>query len=159
MIQRLRLGFLLAALGASSVAAAQLDTSLFQPVPTVEVPAAGPGTDTAVPTQEVTSPAAPAHWPDQVLWALAGTQLLEYLKRSKWFPWLSPRTTARIKAQWGFGMALLTAAGIHYVIQGSFFSSDGVAITISGVSFAAFKDLAIQWSSQQGWYQLIVERS
>lgn len=129
--------------------------------PTVEVPGSPPDVDpdrpttVAVQTQEVPSPAAPDHYSDQALWALLVAQLYEYLKRTKWFSWVTPQSTSRMKTQFGFLLAVITAAGINFAVSGNLY--EGASITISGLSLNAFKDVAWQWGAQQAWYKLVVK--
>lgn len=135
-----------------------------QPVPTVEVPgkppeppAADEPSQPAVPTQEVPSPAAPDHWPEQGMWALVASYAYQYLKKTKWFTFINEDTTARVQAQFGFVMAVLTAAGVHFAVDGEFFGS-GASFTVTGLSWTVVKDVAFQWASQQGWYDLLVHK-
>jgi hypothetical protein len=133
-----------------------------QPGPIVSTPGSAPVAAPSVPSQtavavtEVKSPAAPAHYADQALWALMVSFLIEYLKKTKWFGWITPQSTARLKAQFGFIAALLTAAGIHFAVSGNLFG-DGATVTISGISANAVKDVLWQWAAQQGWYKLLVK--
>ena len=132
--------------------------------PVVQVPGTAPATPAppipsqpAVPVTEVKSPAAPAHYSDQAIWALIVSFLLQYLKRAGWFPWLTEASSARLKAQFGFVAALLTAAGVHFAVSGSVFDDGGASITITGFSLAAVKDVVWQWAAQQAWYKLAVK--
>lgn len=131
--------------------------------PVIEAPGraveATPGqpSQPAVPTQEVSSPAAPTHYTDQAIWALMVSFVLQWVKKNKWFSFLSEESTARLKAQFGFATAVLTAAGIHFAVTGSVLDGGGAAITISGLSLDAIKDIGWQWASQQAWYKLIVK--
>lgn len=111
----------------------------------------------AVAVTEVKSPAAPAHYTDQALWALMVSFMLQYLKKSSWFVWLTPQTEKRVQAQIGFIAAFLTAAGIHFAVTGSVLDGGGASITITGLSINAFKDVAWQWTAQQAWYQAVVK--
>lgn len=112
----------------------------------------------AVSVQEVKSPAAPSHYTDQAIWALMVSFILQYLKKKAWFPLLTDASSARLKAQFGFVTALLTAAGIHFAVTGNILDG-GAAITISGISIDALKDIGWQWASQQAWYQLLVKET
>ena len=148
-----------------------LSVSLFgqQPPPTsgtspvVTVPGTPPNVSPEIPSQpavsvkEVTSPAAPSHYSDQAIWALMVSLLIQWLKKSPWFGWITPATSARIQTQFGFLAAFLTAAGIHFAVSGSILDGGGASLTVTGLSINAFKDVAWQWASQQGWYQLVVK--
>lgn len=131
--------------------------------PVVSVPGSPPTVNPELPSQpavsvkEVQSPAAPSHYTDQAIWALMVTFMVQYLKKKTWFPWLKETSPAQLKAQFGFVTALITAAGIHFAVTGSVLDGGGAAITISGLSMDAFKDIGWQWASQQAWYQLIVK--
>jgi len=85
------------------------------------------------------------------------SMLIQWLKKSPWFGWITPATSARIQTQFGFIAAFLTAAGIHFAVSGSILDGGGASITVTGLSINAFKDIAWQWASQQGWYQLVVK--
>lgn len=132
------------------------------PIPPMPAAASAPAPNVpatqAVPVQQVPSPAAPTHASDQVMWALIASYAVQYLKRSAWFPMLSDASTARVKAQFGFISALLTAAGVHFAITGSILDGSGASITVTGLSLDAFKDVAFQWASQQAWFDLVVHR-
>lgn len=131
--------------------------------PVVSVPATIPQpnpdqpTQNAVAVKEVESPAAPAHAQDQALWALMVSLLIQYLKKAPWFTLLSDASSSRLKSAVGFAAALLTAAGIHLAVSGSVFDGGGASITVTGLSLNAFKDVAWQWASQQGWYRAVVK--
>ncbi len=133
-------------------------------VPTTEVPGTipqpkpGGPSQTVVPVTNVSSPAAPANPMDQVMWALAMSYVLQFVKKSKWFSFITPLSSARVQAFWGFIVAAATAGGIHFVVNGSFFSHDGIAYSLSGLSFDGIKDIGFQWASQQGWYDLVVKK-
>lgn len=120
-------------------------------------PAADVHSQPAVAVTEVKSPAAPAHYTDQALWALMVSFLIQWLKKSPWFGWITPETSSRIKTQFGFLVALLTAAGIHFAVSGSLLDGGGASITVSGLSLNALKDVAWQWTAQQAWYQAVVK--
>ena len=124
------------------------------PAPAPQPPVAS---QPAVAVTEVKSPAAPAHYTDQALWALMMALLIQYLKKTPWFGWLTPESSARLKAQFGFLVALATAAGIHFAVSGSVLDGGGASITVSGLSLNALKDVAWQWASQQAWYQAVVK--
>ncbi len=145
---------------------AQTPEPLGQPTPQspiVSVPGTQPAVNPELPSQpavsvkEVQSPAAPSHYTDQAIWALMVSFVLEYLKKKSWFSFLTPESTARLKAQFGFVTALLTAAGIHFAVTGSVLDGSGAAITISGLSVDAFKDLGWQWAAQEGWYKMLIK--
>jgi len=131
--------------------------------PIVTVPGSVPQVNPELPSQpavavkEVQSPAAPSHYTDQAIWALMVSFFLEFLKQKKWFAFLTPESTERLKTQFGFVAALLTAAGIHFAVTGSVLDGNGAAITISGLSLDAFKDVGWQWASQQAWYRVVVK--
>lgn len=111
----------------------------------------------AVSVTETKSPAAPAYYQDQALWALMVSFLIQWLKKQKWFGWVTEESTARIKTQFGFLAAIMTTAGIHFAVSGNAFDSGGAAITISGISFNALKDVIWQWAAQQAWYRTVVK--
>lgn len=131
--------------------------------PVVNVPATIPQprldqpVQAAVAVKEVESPAAPSHFADQAIWALMVSFAIQWLKKSPWFGWITPQSSARLKAQFGFLAAFLTAAGIHFAVSGSILDGGGASITVTGLSVNAFKDVAWQWASQQGWYRLVVK--
>jgi hypothetical protein len=122
------------------------------PTPSPEVP-----TQTAVSVKEVSSPAAPTNYQDQAIWALMVSLLIQYLKNRPWFGWLTPQSSARLQAQFGFVAALITSLGIHFAVSGSIFGDGGATVTVTGLSFNAFKDFAWQWASQQAWYRALVK--
>jgi hypothetical protein len=105
-----------------------------------------------------TSPALPTHAPDQVMWALIASYLMEYLKNANWFALLKQESSDKLKAQFGFLFAVLTAAGVHFAVTGSFLDGSGATVTVTGLSATVIKDVAFQWASQQGWYDLIVHK-
>jgi len=111
----------------------------------------------AVSVKEVSSPAAPSHYGDQAIWALMISFVIQWLKKSPWFGWITPQTSARIQTQFGFIAAALTTAGIHFAISGNPFDGGGASITISGLSVNMVKDVAWQWAAQQGWYRMLVK--
>jgi hypothetical protein len=112
----------------------------------------------AVSVQEVKSPAAPSHYTDQAIWGIMASFVLRYVTKKAWFPWLTEQSSTRLKTQFGFVVAFLTAAGIHFAVSGSVLDG-GAAITVSGLSINAFKDLAWQWTAQQTAYQLVVKEA
>lgn len=132
--------------------------------PIVTVPGTPPVTNPELPSQpavsvtEVKSPAAPAHYMDQAIWALIVSFFLQFLKKQTWFPMISEESTARLKTQVGFITAVLTAAGIHFAVSGNFLDG-GVAFTVSGVSLDAIKDVGWQWAAQQALYKKIVKEA
>ncbi len=134
-----------------------------QGTPIVDVPGSLPtargdvASQAAVAVSEVKSPAAPAHYTDQAIWALMIAFLIQWLKKAPWFGWITPETSARVKTQFGFLAALLTAAGIHFAVSGSVLDGSGASITVSGLSLNAVKDVAWQWASQQAWYRMLVK--
>ena len=125
---------------------------------TIAQPAPGAPTTQAIPVTTVPSPAAPQNPIDQFIWAGVASYLLRYLTKRQWFPVLTPESTSRLKTQVGFVVALLTAAGVHMAVNGSFFSADGVGFTMTGLSAHAIKDVGFQWLSQQAWYDVIVKK-
>jgi hypothetical protein len=131
--------------------------------PVVTVPGTPPAVSPDIPSQpavavkEVTSPAAPSHYGDQAIWALMVSLLIQWLKKTPWFGWITPQSSARLQTQFGFLAAFMTAAGIHFAVSGSVLDGGGASITVTGLSVNAFKDIAWQWASQQGWYQLVVK--
>lgn len=149
-------------LGPGDLAAQPPTTTVEVPVTAVPgrtaVPGPGVPSQPAVQVTTVPSPASPQHAPEQIMWALVASYLLQYLKKSKWFSFLTPESTGRLQAQCGFLVALLTAAGIHFSITGNVMDGSGAAFTITGLSFDALKDVGFQWASQQGWYDLIVHK-
>lgn len=147
-------------LGQTPLQPAQPVTQPAPPVTTVPgtmpTPDASKPSTSAVVTTTVPSPAAPQNPMDQVIWAGAMSYLLRYLMKKGWV--LGPKAEARIKTQVGFLVALGTAAGIHLAVNGAFFSTQGVAFTITGISADAIKDVGFQWLSQQAWYDVIVKK-
>lgn len=131
--------------------------------PVVTVPGTTPASNperpstTAVATTEVPSPAAPTHYQDQIIWSLLAAQGFEYLKKTKWFQWVTPQSSGRIKAQFGFALALLTAAGVHFTNTGNIFDGGSLVITWGGLTFDIIKDVLFQWGSQQAWYLGLVK--
>jgi len=134
-----------------------------QTAPVVTVPGTPAAVSPDVPSQpavsvkEVSSPAAPSHYGDQAIWALMVSFLIQWLKKSPWFGWITPQTSARIQTQFGFIAALVTAAGIHFAISGSLLDGGGASVTVSGLSINAVKDVAWQWAAQQAWYRQLVK--
>lgn len=161
LIQRRGLGLLLLVfvLGAWPNAHAQQE-----PAPTVEVPGTIPTpaspdrpSQEAVPVKEVPSPAAPSNMPESVGWALGAAYVLQYLKKSQQFKFLTDSSTARAKALFGFVAAFLTAAGIQFTVSGSLFDAGGASVTATGITLIGIKDVLFQWIAQQGWYDLVVK--
>jgi hypothetical protein len=155
---------MMAALGLGTRALAQQAPAAQAPgSPVVSVPATIPQPNPAQPQQnavavkQVESPAAPSHFGDQAIWALMVSFAIQWLKKSPWFGWITPDSSKRLKAQFGFLAAFLTAAGIHFAVSGSILDGGGASITVTGLSVNAFKDVAWQWASQQGWYRLVVK--
>lgn len=126
---------------------------------TILPPAPGAPAVPAVAVTSVPSPAAPQNPLDQMMWAAAMAYVIQFLKKRSWFKFLTPESEARTKAIWGFVVAAMTAAGIHLVVNGSFFTSGGVSVGITGLSFDAFKDVGFQWLSQQIAYDGLVKRT
>lgn len=131
--------------------------------PVVNVPGTvSPATPTqqsqpAVPVAQVTSPAAPAHFEEQALWAIMISFVIQWLKKSTWFGWITTQSPARLQTQFGFLAAVLTAAGVHFAVAGSFLDNNGVSFTVTGLSVTAFKDIAWQWAAQQTAYRVVVK--
>lgn len=129
-------------------------------VPGTVAPAAqGVPTQPAVAVTTVPSPVSPQNPLDQVMWALAMSFGMRFITKKGWFAFLTPTSTARIKTLCGFLIAAGTAAGIHLAVNGSPFDGHGASITITGLSFDAFKDVGFQWVSQQAWYDGLVKRT
>lgn len=126
---------------------------------TIQPPAPGAPTQPAVAVTTVPSPASPQNPSDQVMWALAMSYALKYLTNKGWLSFLTPGSTARVKAFAGFIVAAATAAGIHFVVNGSPFDGAGASITVTGLSLDAIKDVGFQWVCQQGWFDLVVKRT
>lgn len=125
---------------------------------TLTTPAPGSPSQTAVVTTTVPSPASPQHVPEQVMWALAMSYALSYLTKKGWLSFLTPESSARVKAFCGFLVAAGTAAGIHFAVSGTLLDGQGVSFTITGLSVDAFKDIGFQWVSQQAWYSAVVKK-
>ena len=126
---------------------------------TILPPAPGAPTVPAVAVTSVPSPAAPQNPLDQMMWAAAMAYVIQFLKKKAWFTFLTPASEARTKAIWGFCVAAATAAGIQLVVNGSFFTTGGVSVGVTGLSFDAFKDVGFQWLSQQIAYDGLVKRT
>ncbi len=126
---------------------------------TIQPPAPGAPTQPAVAVTTVPSPASPQNPTDQLMWAAAASYLLRYICKKRWLPFFTPESEARAKAQVAFVVALITAAGIHIVVNGSPFDGAGATLTVSGLTFDAVKDVGFQWLSQQGIYDIIVKRT
>lgn len=133
------------------------------PATTAEAPVTKPSEvksdQGAVPTVDVPSGAEPTNAPAQFMWAGVAAFFLEWLKKTKLFPWLTEETSSRLKAVWGFLVAVATAVGISVAVQGSVLDPHGATITLSGISANAFKNIAWQWTAQQGWYRVAVKRA
>lgn len=131
------------------------------PVTTVPgtVPTVAPNvaSQKAVAVTTVPSPASPTHVPEQIEWGLAASFLMRFVMRKGWLAFITPAATERMKVVCGFVVAAITAAGIHFAVSGNFMDG-GASITISGLSFDAFKDIGFQWISQQAWYEALVKR-
>ncbi len=120
----------------------------------VPVTAPGEKTQAAVAVTTVPSPASPNHVPEQVIWSLAMAYALQWVKNKGW---LGANTTAQMKTMIGAAVAIATAAGIHIGVSGSLIDGNG-ALTVTGLSFNAFKDIGFQWVSQQAWYDGLVKK-
>lgn len=133
--------------------------------PVVEVPGTVPTPVTndrpsqpAVPTKEVPSPAAPSNAQEAVGWALGTAYVIEYLKRKKWFTFLTEESSARAKTVFGFLAAALTAAGIQFAVSGSLVDAGGASVTITGITLTGVKDVVFQWIAQEGWYRGLIQK-
>ena len=100
----------------------------------------------------------PDHAKDNIIWALGASYVLNWLKHKAWFTWLTPQTSARIQAAWGFGAAFLVASGVHFSATGTILDGGVATYTLSGVSLNAMRDVLITWIAQQGWYDGLVSR-
>jgi hypothetical protein len=129
--------------------------------PVTQVPGSPPAPSTvstpAVVTTTIPSPASPTHVPEQVMWGLAMSYVLQFLKKQKWFPLITPETSSNIQALIGFIMATATAAGIHIAVTGSVLDGNGLSFSVTGLTIDAIKDVGFQWVAQQGWYDAIVK--
>lgn len=144
----------------ASVAQAPSTSQTVTTVPgTIQPPADGAPGQKAIAVTTVPSPAAPQNPLDQIVWAAAASYVIQFLKKWKLFGLISDESTSRAKAVFAFFVAVGTAAGIHFVINGSPFDSNGTTITITGLSFDAFKDVGFQWLSQQMWYDGLVKKA
>lgn len=134
-------------------------------VPITQVPGTPPTVAPGQPSQPAVtvttaqSPAAPDHPIEQIEYGLAASLFLQWLKKKRWLTFLTPDATAQIQAICGFVVAFATAAGIHFAVTGSVLADSGAAITISGISWDAIKDVGFQWVSQQGWYLAVVKEA
>lgn len=126
---------------------------------TIQSAAPGSPSQTAVAVTTVPSPASPQNPADQVMWALAMSYALRFLTKKGWLSFLTPESSARVKAFCGFLVAAMTAAGIHIVVNGSPLDAHGAAISITGLSLDAVKDVGFQWVSQQAWFDTVVKRT
>lgn len=111
----------------------------------------------AVVTTTIPSPASPTHVPEQVMWALAMSYVMQFLKKQKWFPLLTPESTANVQAFFGFIVAMATAAGIHIAVTGNMLDGSGLSFSVTGLTIDAIKDVGFQWVSQQAWYDGLVK--
>lgn len=131
--------------------------------PTVVVPGQPPAVNpnqpstAAVQTQEVPSPAVPAHFIDQTIWALLGSFGYEYLKKCGWFNWIRDDMAGKIKARLGFALAVLTAAGVNIAVHGTIWDGGTATLTWAGLSWSILKDVAYQWGAQQALYLKVVK--
>lgn len=123
----------------------------------VPTPAPGVSTQAAVVTTTVPSPASPTHVPEQVMWGLAMSYVMQFLKKKGWLAFLTPAASARIKTVCGFILAAATAAGIHFAVSGSLVDG-GLSFSLTGVSADALKDIGFQWISQQAWYDGLIRK-
>lgn len=159
--RRLCLIGLFLVVGSWVVAQEQTPTQTQGGAPVVQVPGSvpqvGKESTPAVVTTTVPSPASPPHWPEQVMWSIAMSYMMQFLKKQAWFPILTPQTDKRIQALYGFIVAAGTAAGIHLAVQGSVLDGSGLSISITGLTLDAIKDVGFQWMSQQVAYDKIVK--
>jgi len=137
-----------------------------QEPPTVEVPGTIPvpatdarPTQVAVPVKEVPSPAAPSNPQEAVGWGLGAALIVDYLKKKKWFTFLTETSTARAKSIFGFVAAFLTAAGIQFTVSGSVLDAGGAAVTLTNITLVGIKDVLFQWIVQEGWYRGLIQRT
>jgi hypothetical protein len=146
--------------GRPALAQDQTPTTTSTGAPLVQVPGTPPPVVTkstsAIVTTSIPSPASPTHVPEQVMWALAMSYVMEWLKKQTWFP-LSAETPAKLQALAGFLLATATAAGIHIAVQGSVLDGAGLSFSVTGLTMDAIKDVGFQWVSQQGWYDALVK--
>ncbi len=112
----------------------------------------------AVPVKEVPSPAAPSNMPESVGWGLGAALIVEYLKKTGWFTFLTDDSSTRAKAVVGFVAAFLTAAGIQFAVSGSVFDAGGASVTVTGITLIGIKDVVFQWIAQEGWYRGLIQR-
>jgi hypothetical protein len=86
--------------------------------------------------------------------------LLEFLKRSNWFPWLN-QNSALVNRIVSIAVALIAAIGVTMNITGNL--QLGGSITIAFPSLSAMLDAGshflAQLALQEGFYQQIVKRS
>ncbi len=162
MSRRIAVTLFVAALAIAAVPAAAWQEPAPQ-VPITQVPgtpptvAPGQPSQPAVTVTTVQSPAAPAHPADSVAWGLAAALFLQWVKKKRWLAFFTPEVTSRLQSLCGFAAAFATAAGIHFAVTGSVLDNGGAALTISGISWDAIKDVGFQWVSQQGWYLAVVK--
>lgn len=126
---------------------------------TIQPPAEGAPGQKVVAVTTVPSPAAPQNPVDQIVWAAAASYLIQMIKKWQWFTGITEASASRTKAIFSFCVAVCTAAGIHLVVNGNPLDAAGATLTISGLSFDAFKDIGFQWLSQQVWYDGLVKKA
>jgi hypothetical protein len=92
--------------------------------------------------------------------AAAVVWVLEFLKRSNWFPWLN-QNSATINRVVSIAVALIAAVGVTMNISGNL--DLGGTITISFPSLPAMLDAGSHFLSQialqEGFYQQIVKKT
>jgi len=93
---------------------------------------------------------------DQITFGLIVAFVLESLKKSKFFPLLSPEHTVTYKRFVAFVAALITTVGVHYT-----FDPEARTITIAlptiGQTFHGLYELTKQLVFQQAAYQGLIE--
>lgn len=85
----------------------------------------------------------------QVTASAVVVMLLQWLKRSKWMPWLTGETDVLNKAVAALAAAF-TAVGIHYT-----YDSDLHTLTITGLTMTAFFHGAWHWLQAFSFQEII----
>lgn len=83
--------------------------------------------------------------------AIVASMLLDYLKHSGWFPWLSPDSVKRLKVICGASAAALATAGIVVTFDYDIASGGGASLTLPPVH--VLWDFAKQWALQEFVYR------
>ena len=109
--------------------------------------------------KEVPSPAAPSNMPESVGWGLGAALVVEYLKKTGWFTFLTDDSSKRVKAIVGFISAFVTTAGIQFAVSGSVLDAGGASVTITGITLIGIKDVLFQWIAQEGWYRGLIQKT